>query len=143
MARRPQARPEGPDKGDGTAWRRAWGGTTTAANAHQASSAPLSAESSFAVTSVDTCLPLVGRRLTAVPGPQQRGQVGVARELRPPGGVAAVALVAQRRVGAELEQRLDGGAVAGLGREVQRRHALAVIRPAERAAAVHVRAQLD
>ena len=77
------------------------------------------------------------------PGAEVRRELGVAGELGPPGRVAAVELVAERRVGSELEQRLDRLALARLRGEMQRGHALAVIRPAERAALVRVGAELD
>ena len=64
-------------------------------------------------------------------------------ELRPARGRAVVEGVPRREVGAELEQRLHGGALARLGRQVQGGHPLAVRRPAERSALVGVGAQLD
>ena len=60
-----------------------------------------------------------------------------------PAGVPSCSASRMRRVGAELEQRLDRLAPPGLRGEVERRHALAVVGPAERAALVRVGAELD
>ena len=52
-------------------------------------------------------------------------------------------IVPQRRVGAELEERLDRLSLTGLRREMERGHTLAVGGPAEGPASVHVGAELD
>ena len=62
---------------------------------------------------------------------------------RPVGGRAAVEAVADRRVGAELEQRPDRGEVAVLRREVQSGDPLAVLRAAERGPLVGIGAECD
>ena len=66
---------------------------------------------------------------------EKLGELRVPAEASPAGGRAVVCASRMRRIGAELEQRLDRLAPAGLRGEVERGHALAVIRPAERAAA--------
>ena len=74
---------------------------------------------------------------------QELGNVVVTAELGPARGVAVVEGVADRRVGAELEERFDGLRLAGLCGEMEGGHALAVVGPAEGPTRVYVRAELD
>jgi hypothetical protein len=70
-------------------------------------------------------------------------EVWVAAVLRPARRRPAVDGVADRRVGAEFEERLDRVGLAGLPSEMEGGHALAVVGPAEGPASVHVGAELD
>src|SRR5581483_10216859 len=70
-------------------------------------------------------------------------QVGPAAVRRPAGSGAVVERVADRRVGPELEQKVDRFLLSGLGGEMEGRDALPVRRPAEGADPVDVGTELD
>src|SRR3954464_985220 len=73
---------------------------------------------------------------------QPLGEIGTAAVGRPARGRAAVHHVADRRVGTELEQEVNGLLLAGLRGDVERRYTLAVVWPAEGAELVGIGSEL-
>src|SRR5262245_37141721 len=67
----------------------------------------------------------------------------MAAVVRPPCGCAAVDRIADRRVGTEVEQRLDRLDLAALRRKMEGGDALTVVGTAEGSATVHVGTELD
>src|ERR671931_2572552 len=87
-------------------------------------------------------MPATARRTR--PGSREHvRQLGVAAEARPAERTAAVQVVEDERVSAELEQDEHGFALPGLRGEVDGGYPLAVARPAEAAAPIRVGAELD
>src|SRR5579884_2820971 len=74
---------------------------------------------------------------------EARGELLVAADARPAGGVAPVQVVADRRIGSCLDEQLHRSGLPALRCEVERGDAFAVRRSAEGAAAIRIGAELE